>query len=98
MSDTKIFTKATFIKLLQAQLEDDQIIVLTGSLEGTISVNTKRNVKKVTFGFAADAFRRKGDIGHFAFGATPAFAFAIVNKEDASDLSISLAVSIALEK
>lgn len=88
--NTQIFSKDKFIQMLQNELKEDQIIVLTAELEGTISLNKKRNVKKVTFGFAADAFKMKDDIRHFAFGKTPVLAFSVVNREDASDLSLSL--------
>lgn len=87
---TKVMNKKKFIEWLDKQITDDQIILLSQDLEGNLTVNKKRNVKKVTFGFAADAFKRKNDIGHFAFGKTPVLAFSVCEKSDVTEETIKL--------
>jgi len=76
--------------MLDKQLNNDDIILITGDLGKTIKVIEKRNAKQVTFEFAADSFKRKGDIGHFAFGKTPILAFSICSKDEASDETIEM--------
>ena len=58
----------------------------------------KKNEKKVTFSFAADAFKRKGDIGHIAYGKTPMVAFSVCEKEDASQETIDILSKAILVK
>lgn len=82
---TTTFSKARFIQFLEKQLDENDIVLMTQDLEGNLSVTPKRNVKKVMFGFAADAFKRKEDIGHIVFGETPVAAFCICKKKDVSD-------------
>lgn len=87
---TTIMNKRKFINWLEKQLTDEQIILMTQDITGTVSVNKKKNEKKVTFGFAADAFKRKGDIGHIAFGQTPMVAFSVCEKTDVSEETLDI--------
>jgi hypothetical protein len=87
---TQVTNKKMFIDMLNKQLTDDDIILITRDLGNTIKVIEKRNTKQVTFEFAADSFKRKGDIGHFAFGKTPVIAFSICSKDEASDETIEI--------
>ena len=87
---TTLMTKRKFIDWLEKQLTDEQIIVMSQELTGSVSVNKRKNEKKVTFGFAADAFKQKDDIGHIAFGQTPMVAFSVCEKTDVSDETLKL--------
>ncbi len=86
---TITFSKKRFIQFLEQQLDNDDIILMTQDLEGSLSVAKKRNVKKITFGFAADAFKQEG-VGHIAFGKTPMVAFSICKETDVSDQTIQM--------
>jgi len=87
---TTIMNKKRFLTWLKKQLKDDQIIVMSQELTGSISVNKKKNEKKVTFGFAADAFKQADSIKHFAFGETPVVAFAVCEKKDVSEDTLKM--------
>ena len=87
---TMAMNKSKFIEWLGKQLTDEQIILVTQDMTGSVTVNTKKNSKKVTFAFAADAFRRAGDIGHIAFGQTPVVAFSVCEKSDVSEETLKL--------
>jgi hypothetical protein len=82
---TVILSKENFIGWLDKNISDNQVVLMTRDMTGTVSVNEKTNQKKVTFSFAADAFKRKTDIGHIAFGQTPCLSFCICNPEQVSD-------------
>lgn len=86
---TVTFSKKRFIQFLEQQLDEDDIILMTKDLEGSISVAKKRNVKKITFGFAADAFKQEG-VGHIFYGKTPMVAFSICKNTDVSDHVIQM--------
>ncbi|MFI0427756.1 MAG: hypothetical protein ACH34V_12465 [Flavobacterium sp.] len=87
---TTIMNKRKFIDWLEKQLTDKQIILMTQDMTGSVSVNQKRNEKKVTFAFAADAYKRKDDIGHIAFGQTPMVAFSVCEKEHVSTETLKM--------
>lgn len=82
--------KRKFIDWLEKQLTDKQIILMTQDMTGSVSVNQKRNEKKITFAFAADAYKRKDDIGHIAFGQTPMVAFSVCEKEHVSTETLKM--------
>jgi hypothetical protein len=81
---TKVYTKDQFLQLLNT-LEKDDVILATTDITGNLTVSTKKNEQKITFSYAADAFARPGDIGHWAFGKTPAWSFTICKAEDVSE-------------
>lgn len=87
---TQITNKKMFIDMLNKQLNDDDIILITRDLGNTIKVIEKRNTKQVTFEFAADSFKRKNDIGHFTFGKTPVISFCVCSKDEASIETIEM--------
>jgi hypothetical protein len=94
--DTYIYTKDHFMKWLNKQIDDDEYVVFTSNLVGNVSVNAKRNVKKIQFGLAANAFKNAGDISHLAFGETPCVAVCIAKKESLSDDTLNLLKEIKL--
>ena len=88
--DTLVFTKKKFIKWLSTELSDDQVVLMSAELTGSTTLNKKRNEKLITFGLAADAFKRKDDIGHLAFRQTPCVAICICNQGDVSEKTLEV--------
>lgn len=85
---TQIGNKKLLLEWIEKEVKDDDIILLSQDYVGEISVNQKLNQKKIPFAFAADAFKRKDDIGHIAYGETPMVAFCVVKHEHASEETI----------
>ena len=75
---------------LDKQLTDEQIILMSQELTGNLTYTKKRNEKKVSFAFAADAFKKADDVSHIAFGKTPMVAFSVCEKQDVSDETIEI--------
>lgn len=86
---TKVYDKRGLIELF-GTLKEDDIILVSGDLDGNIQVFPKKNNKRVPFSFAADAFSRPGDVGHIAFGKTPAIAFIVCRPDEVSEGAKSL--------
>lgn len=86
---TTIMNKKKFMAWIDKQLTDDHYIVFTQEMTGTLSVNEKKNEKKVTFAFAADSWKAPG-VGHIAFGKTPMVAMSICKKEDLSESTLEM--------
>lgn len=87
---TQITTKAGFVKWIQENITDEQIIMLTNDMVGSVSVKPKLNQKNIQFSFAADSFKAKDTVGDFAFGKVPTLAFAICKPEDASEETLDM--------
>lgn len=81
---TKVYDKKGLIELF-GTLKDNDIILVSGDLDGDIQVFPKKNNKRVPFSFAADAFARAGDVGHIIFGQTPAIAFIVCRPDQVSE-------------
>lgn len=86
---TKIMTKKGFLEFIDKAMKENDIVIWTADLTGSTSVHKKSNQKKVTFSFAADAFKDAG-VGHIAFGQTPVVAFSICKKKDVSEGAYAL--------
>lgn len=82
--------KRKFIDWLEKQLTDEQVILMSQDLTGSLTYTKKRNEKKVSFAFAADAFSSKDGVGHIAFGKTPMVAFSVCEKEDVSKETLEI--------
>lgn len=89
---TKILTKTEFLEILGNSIEDGEIILLTADKVGNISVAKKQNSKKVTFSYAADAFKSADDIRDIAFGQVNVLSFAICKKEYVSERALELLI------
>ncbi len=87
---TKILTKQEFVKFINENVEDDEFVLFSADMVGSLKVVKKRNIKEVTFGYAADAFKESDGIGHFAFGRTPVVSFSVCNKSQLSQSSLDL--------
>ena len=85
---TTLMPKKKFIEWLKGQLSDDDIIVMSREMVGTIQVVKKSNQKHIPFAFIADTFRQADDINHIIKGETPMVAFAVCKKKDLSADSI----------
>lgn len=71
-------------------IQQDAIVLMTLDKTGSVTVSPKKNEKKVTFAFAADAFAFKDDVRDIAFGQTPSVAFVICKRDQASEDSIKI--------
>lgn len=60
--NTKIQTKQEFIEMISSLISDDHVVLWTQNTS-TIELKPKFNEKRVTLGFAADAFERKDGVG-----------------------------------
>lgn len=60
--DTTVQTKKEFLKMLSDSIEEDAIFLWTQNVNG-IELKKKLNEKRVTLGFAADAFDRRDGVG-----------------------------------
>ncbi len=87
---TIVFNKSRFLEWVARQIEEDELVLVSSDLTGNVTANQKKNEKKVTVAFTADTFRRKGDIGHIAFGQTPFFGTIICNRSEASPATIKM--------
>lgn len=85
-----VASKKKFMEWIDAQIKDDEFIVITNSIGGNFSASAKTNRKTVSFAFAADAFARKSDVGHIAFGKTPVLALCICSSDDISADALKL--------
>jgi len=83
MEETKLYSKKGFLELLKNNIKEDDVIVMSAQIED-IKVVPKRNCKTVTFGFAANAFKKEG-VKHLMNGETYPAAFCIAKKETLSD-------------
>ncbi len=82
---TNILTKTDFLEVIANAVGDDDIILLSNELVGNVSVSKKTNSKKVTFSYAADAFKEADSIADIAFRKVNTLSFAICNKEFVSE-------------
>ncbi len=87
---TIVFNKSRFLEWVARQIEDDELVFVSPDMAGNVTANEKRNEKKVTVAFTGDVFKRKGDIGHIAFGQTPFFGTIICNRSEASPATIKM--------
>ena len=87
---TKVMDKKFFLTWLEKQIDDNEIILFSQDLTGEASVSKKRNEKKVSFAFAADAFKNKDTIGDIVFGKIPIFSIAVCKEEQLSEDTINL--------
>lgn len=60
-ANTTIQTKQDFLEMLDRSIKDEDVIVWTQNIS-TIELKKKLNEKRVTFGFAADAFEHKDGV------------------------------------
>lgn len=61
-NNTTIQTKKEFLEMLSNTIDDDEVVLWTQNTS-TLELKKKLNEKRVTFGFAADAFERKDGVG-----------------------------------
>lgn len=86
MSATYIFTKAGLIDMINRDIKDDEMVVLSTNLSGTLSFSKKKGTI-LPFQFAADAMKFDG-VAHIAFGETTAMGLMIIKKEWLSEKSL----------
>jgi hypothetical protein len=85
---TTIFTKKEFIQMLQKALNDDQVVLLSRDVVGTLSVNQKKNQKTITFAYAADAFKESDTIADILSNRVSVCSFAFADRKNISDQSL----------
>lgn len=86
MPATYIFTKAGLIDMINRDIKDDEMVVLSTNLSGTLSFSKKKGTI-LPFKFAADALNVDG-VGHIVFGNTTGMAIMIVKKDLLSEKSL----------
>jgi len=57
------YTKKQFIKEMSKLIQDDEHIIVSTDVEGSVEVKKKRGVKQIPFVFAVDAFEKQDSIG-----------------------------------
>lgn len=82
---TTIYKKKEFLKWVQDNIKPTDYVFMTMDMVGSVTANAKKNQKSVSFGFAADAWVRKGDVRDLAFRETPSVCFAVCAPEYVSD-------------
>lgn len=87
---TTIFNKKQILEWVDRNVKDDQLVLMTMDMTGSCTVSPKNNQKKVSFVFAADAFKAKDDIRDLAFRQTPSVCFAICDKMFVSEEAIKM--------
>ena len=60
--NTNVHTKKEFLEMLDKSIGDDQVVMWTQNAN-TIELKKKLNEKRVTVGFAADAFESQDGVG-----------------------------------
>ncbi len=72
-----MYTKKDFQDFLEKEMSDDQCLVFTNELTGTLSISKKG--MRVTHLYASSCFERQ-DIGHIHYGNTSALGLMIIEK------------------
>lgn len=85
---TMHFTKKEFIAELEKTIKDDEHIILSNDIDGSIQVNKKRKFKQIPFAFACDAFAQPDHvsdlfgIGHLGGIVQKATIFSVIIGND----------------
>jgi hypothetical protein len=82
---TTLTTKRKLIEWLEKELPEDDAILMSSTVDGSIQYLKKHNAQRVPFVFAAEGFKRPGDVGHIAFGGTECISFLIVSPDALSE-------------
>lgn len=56
------YTKKKFLEELDKLIQDDEHIILTNEVDGTIGLAKKKKLKKIPFVFASDAFAKQDTV------------------------------------
>ena len=57
------YSKKRFIEEMQNLIKDDEHVILTNDIEGTVEALKRKKTKRVPFSFSSDAFEREDSIG-----------------------------------
>lgn len=57
------YTKKQFIKEMSNFIQDDEHIIVSTDVEGSVELKKKRGIKQIPFAFAVDAFEKQDSIG-----------------------------------
>jgi hypothetical protein len=97
MGGTTIFTKKAFLKHMEDNLPNDQLVVLTTGTHGDAYAPSKKlPLFRVPFAFAADAFPKGYSLMNFAHNFS-GFAAMHVNKGSLSKEAINMVEKLADE-
>lgn len=86
---TNVFTKKAFIAMIEKEMGENQLVVATSAVNGTMSV--AKGQLRIPFAFDAAAFKDQG-VGHIAFGQTWCIACTIVEPTRISELGQKLLI------
>ncbi len=82
---TTVFTKKSFIKWLQDNIEDDKSIIVSSSIDGELKVVKRRGVKITPIAFATEVFKSQDGVGDIYFGKVKIVGLGICDKENLSE-------------
>lgn len=85
MGHTYIHTKKEFLKAISTMIDNNQIVLSSNELVGTLSVSTRKKMKNLSFGLATELFQRPDGIGDIAFGKVKPYCICVCDPEDISD-------------
>jgi hypothetical protein len=75
---TFIYSKEDFIKYIEKQVKDNQVIVFTNELTGKATYSKKTGIK-LTHQYSEQAFKDEG-LGHIAFGKSHPLGLIVADK------------------
>ena len=85
---TFVYSKEDFIKWIDKEVSDKQVIVFTNEVTGNLTHSVKSGIK-ITHQYSEKVFKDEG-IGHIAFGKTHPLALLIANKERLSEMAMNV--------
>ena len=85
---TYIYSKQDFISWLDRNVKENQVIVFTNHMTGSLSIS-KRSGLKITHVYSEDVFQ-DGGVGHIAFGKSHPIGVIVTDKELLSDNAASV--------
>jgi len=84
---TFIYNKEDFIKWIDKEVSDKQVIVFTNELTGDLTHSEKTGIK-ITHQYSEQAFKDKG-IGHIAFKKSHPLGLIIADKDRLSETGLN---------
>lgn len=82
---TTVFSKESFIKWLQDNVEDGKAIIVSTSIDGELKVVKRRGVKIAPIAYATDIFKSQDGIGDIYYGKVKIVGLGICDKEELSE-------------
>lgn len=81
---TFVYSKEDFIKWIDKEVSQNQVIVFTNEITGNLTHSVKAGIK-ITHQYSEQVFKDEG-ISHIAFGKTHPLGLLIANEDKLSDI------------